>query len=230
MAPLFLQKISGLIGLQAYITICIILTNIQILKITNLNIINEQIAMGTLVFSSVLLTSNILTEFYGAKKTTKIILIACLNSVIFTIIISLTIWTPLPNINKINIQYQQVQSSMETIFIPNPKIIVASIIAYIISQISNIYTIWFMKKYWIKKNFWIRANVANILSIFLDNIIFSIINWYIFSHIILDWNTIIFTYVINASLTRIIINIINTPFFYITYISIRLKRNAKLQI
>ena len=67
-ATLHENSLFGEIGLYIYSAIAIIVANIQVLKLVKFSFFSEPIALGTVLFASTFLCTDILAEYYGAKK------------------------------------------------------------------------------------------------------------------------------------------------------------------
>ncbi|SVC77236.1 uncharacterized protein METZ01_LOCUS330090 [marine metagenome] len=68
---LLLLKLFGEAGMYIYTVIAVIGANIQVLKIVDFPFFSNLVALGTILFSSIFLTTDILTEYYGAKLAKK---------------------------------------------------------------------------------------------------------------------------------------------------------------
>ena len=65
---LIFLKLFGEVGLYVYSVIAIIAANIQVLKLVKFSFFSEPIALGTVLFASTFLCTDILAEYYGTKK------------------------------------------------------------------------------------------------------------------------------------------------------------------
>jgi hypothetical protein len=91
-----------------------------------------------------------------------------------------------------------------------PRIALASLTAYICSQMYDVWMYAFIKKYHGRKLLWLRSNVSVIFSQLIDNTIFTLIAFYgIFS-----WDIILQIYVTSLML-KIIVSFVDTPFLYL---------------
>jgi len=68
---LLFLKLFGETGMYIYTVIAVIGANIQVLKIVNFPFFSNPIALGTILFASTFLTTDILTEYYGVKFAKK---------------------------------------------------------------------------------------------------------------------------------------------------------------
>ena len=93
---LLLLKLFGEVGIFIYTVIAIISANIQVLKIVEFPFFSNPIALGTILFSSTFLATDILTEYYGSKIARRNILIGFVSFLIMTLFMLFTIgFTPL---------------------------------------------------------------------------------------------------------------------------------------
>ena len=215
---LVLLKLFGEIGMYIYTVIAVISGNIQVLKIVDFPFFENPIALGTILFSTTFLTTDILTEYYGTKFARKNILIGFVGFLLMTLIMLYTLgFTPL-NINHSNEEYSwalSTQSNLLEIFMPLPNFFAASMIAYLFSQY---FDVWFYEKisYLTNKKFlWLRNNISTMTSSLLDNTIFSLFAWIIFNPNPLDFNTVLFTFILGTYILRVVIAMLDTPFIYL---------------
>ena len=215
---LILLKLFGESGMYIYTVIAIIGANIQVLKIVEFPFFNNPIALGTILFSTTFLTTDILTEYYGSKFAKKNIMIGFVSFLIMTIFMLFTLgFTPL-DIDSAGNEYAWALSTQQNllgVFLPFPTFFAASMIAYLFSQY---FDVWFYGKISIftkKKYLWFRNNVSTIISSLIDNTIFSIFAWIIFNPDPLSFNTVLFTFILGTYVLRIIIAIFDTPFIYL---------------
>ena len=201
-----------------YTVLAIIAANIQVLKIVNFPIFDNPIALGTILFSTTFLTTDILSEYYGIKYAKKNILIGFVSFLVMNIFMLFTMgFSPLDEITAGN-EYSwalPLQENLLGIFLPLPSFFVASMIAYLLSQY---FDVWFFEKLSIitdKKFLWFRNNLSTMTSSLLDNTIFSIFAWIIFNPDPLNFNTVLFTFILGTYILRVIIAIFDTPFIYL---------------
>jgi len=215
---LIFLKLFGEVGMYIYTIVAIIGANIQVLKIVDFPFFNNPIALGTILFSTTFLATDILSEHYGAKLARKNILIGFFSFLLMTIFMLFTIgFTPL-SITGSGEEYSWALSTQDNllgIFLPFPTFFASSMIAYLFSQY---FDVWFYEKISriMKKKFlWLRNNISTMLSALLDNTVFSLFAWIIFNPNPLDFNTVLFTFILGTYVLRLIIAIFDTPFIYL---------------
>ena len=215
---LLLLKLFGEVGMYIYTVLAIIAANIQVLKIVDFPFFESPIALGTILFSTTFLTTDILSEYYGYDYARKNILIGFVSFLVMTIFMLFTMgFTPLSE-NSAGREYSwalPLQENLLGIFIPFPSFFAASMIAYLFSQY---FDVWIYKKLLDltnKRFLWLRNNLSTMTSSLLDNTVFSIFAWIIFNPNPLDFNTVLFTFILGTYVLRIIIAIFDTPFIYL---------------
>lgn len=215
---LILLKLFGEAGMYIYTVIAIIGANIQVLKLVEFPLFNNPIALGTILFSTTFLTTDILAEYYGTKFAKKNILIGFSSFLIMTVFMLFTLGFPPLDPDSIGDEYSwalSTQNNLLGVFLPFPTFFAASMIAYLFSQY---FDVWFFKKIskiTKKKFLWFRNNLSTITSSLIDNTIFSIFAWIIFNPDPLSFNTVLFTFILGTYVLRIIIAILDTPFIYL---------------
>ena len=65
---LIFLKIFGEVGLYIYTVVAVIVANIQVLKLVKFSFFIDPVALGTILFASTFLCTDILTEFYGTNN------------------------------------------------------------------------------------------------------------------------------------------------------------------
>jgi len=184
-----LRKFFKLHGLYAYNIIAVIAANIQVLKITSFSFYGGQVALGSIVFSTMFIVDNMITEEYGAKSARDGILLSSLSYILFSISMYLCIC------------YRNVGDGahlggcIRAIFSNSWGIVLASIFSYILSQLFDIYCFEFVKKVTFGKLAWVRFNVAALLSALVDQVVFSVLCWKVFLIREFTWAEIFSTYV-----------------------------------
>ena len=220
---LIFLRLFGYVGLYVYSAIAIIAANIQVLKQANFNLfssINEKIipfyepspiALGTILFASTFLCTDILSEYYGKEKARKNVLIGFCSFFLMTVLMLLTIGIQ-PAAGE---WVSMVQESLAILFTPMTSIFVASMIAYLISQYFDIWFFSYLKTISSNKLLWLRNNVSTALSSLIDNTIFSIFAWIILNPNPFPLSDVIMTFILGVYLLRVFIAILDTPFIYL---------------
>ena len=227
-------RLFGYVGLYVYSAIAIIAANIQVLKQANFNFfssINEKIipfyepspiALGTILFASTFLCTDILSEYYGKEKARKNVLIGFCSFFLMTILMLVTIGIQPAEDEWVSM----VQESLAILFTPMTSIFVASMIAYLISQYFDIWFFSYLKTVSSNKLLWLRNNVSTAISSLIDNTIFSIFAWIILNPNPFPLSDVIMTFILGVYLLRVFIAILDTPFIYLAKYFIPEEKNS----
>ena len=201
LAVLLIYKLFGRKGLFAWVAMSIILANIQVMK--TIQIFGLVTAEGNIVYSSIFFVSDILNEVYGKNEARKAVYVGFFVLVMTTVIMQVTLMF-IPDSSD------TMAPHLAAIFGFMPRIALASLAAYICSQMYDVWMYAFIKKYHGRKLLWLRSYVSVIFSQLIDNTMFTLIAFYgIFS-----WDIILQIYVTSLML-KIIVSFVDTPFLYL---------------
>lgn len=205
----------GKSGVYVYTVIAVILSNLQVMKFGQFFWSEEPVALGTVVFASTFLATDILAEFYSAKDAKRSVTLGFIGFAFFSILMMLQISIPaVPSETLARCNLIDGHNAMVQLFTPMPILYVASIVSYFVSERSDIAIYIFLKKLTNDKALWLRSIAAATISAFLDTAIFSILAWKIFSASPVNWSTLIFTYILGSFWPRILICFTGLPVLY----------------
>lgn len=169
-AILFAYKKFGKIGLFIWIPISTILANVQVL--ITLELFGFTATLGNIIYASGFLVTDILSENYGKREAQKAVAIGFFSLIATTLIMNVCLlFAPSGDPNSM-----AMFESLRGIFSLMPRIAIASLTAYIISQKHDVWSYHFWKKkFSADKHIWIRNNLSTMISQFIDSIVFTII-------------------------------------------------------
>lgn len=198
-------KLFGKTGLFVWVAIATIIANIQVNK--TIEVIGLTATLGNTIYGSIFLATDILNEKYSSKDANKSVLFGFASAVIMVITMSLTLlFTPASS--------DYANDALVVLFQPSYRIVAASLLAYLASQLLDIKLFNFIKlKLPGNKYLWIRNNIATILSQAIDTVLFVTIA-FLFTYS----SEILFEIFITTLLFKIIVAIIDTPFLYLSKI------------
>ncbi len=192
-------KYLGKTGLFMWIVVATIVSNIQTVKIINL--FGLETSLGTILYGSTFLATDILNYKYGEKEARKSIIYGFVAMIIMTTFMSISLLY-IPSVNDFS------QKSLETIFYLNIRITIASLLAFGVSQFIDT---WLFNKLQKKYNkLWLSNNGSTLFCQLIDTIIFSVI--------VYTGNTnikILTEMMASIYLLKFVISILDTPFIYI---------------
>ncbi len=194
-------KLFGKTGLYIWTAAAVILANIQVLKIVE--VFGLQTALGNVIYASIFLSTDILNENHTKKDAGKAVWIGFFVLVATTIMMQLTIYF-------IPAETDFIDRHIKAIFSLMPRVALASIIAYLISQNHDVWFFAKMKKKDKNKRLWFRNNVSTITSQLLDNTIFTLIAFVG----VFPWITIVQIF-ITSLIMKGIVAACDTPFLYL---------------
>ena len=208
---LIFLRLFGFAGLYVYSALAVIIGNIQVLKTVDFFYSPEPVALGTVLFASTFLCTDILSEHFGKDKAQKNVLIGFVSFLFITIVMLITIgFNPSAN--------DWVQDSLENIFTPMSRFFIASMIAYLVSQYFDVWIYSAIKNLTTNKFLWLRNNLSTVLSSLIDNTVFSILAWIILNPNPETFYNVIMIYILGTYILRIFIAFIDTPFMYLSKI------------
>tara|TARA_B100000989_G_scaffold240291_1_gene187162 strand:- start:478 stop:1218 length:741 start_codon:yes stop_codon:yes gene_type:complete len=201
-------RLFGYIGIFIYSALAVIAGNIQVLKTVDFFYSPEPVALGTILFASTFLCTDILSEYYGKEKARTNILIGFCAFLFMTLLMVLTIGFK-PS------EGDWVQESLSNIFTPMTRFFIASMIAYLISQYFDVWFFSYLKKITSEKYLWLRNNLSTIVSSLVDNTVFSIFAWILLNPEPVSVYNVIMIYIFGTYFLRILIALLDTPFIYV---------------
>lgn len=198
-------------GILAYSTVAIIVSNLHVLKTASFTFLSEPVALGTVVFSSLYLCSDMVTEFYGPQKARQIIHVNFMALILMGVLMLLALGhAPLNSPRD-----QQVHQAIKILFLPTPSLIAASLIAYMVSQYNDVWIFSYLRQVTGHQMLWLRTTFSTLISGFVDTVIFSILAWVVFAPYPMSWKTLIWTYIFGTFWLRALISLLHTPLIYI---------------
>jgi uncharacterized integral membrane protein (TIGR00697 family) len=146
------------------IAIFSILMNIFVLK--QFNLFGLVVTGGNALYGAMFLLTDILSEHYGKREAFKAVLIGFMTSALFVIATQVLLTF---TINE----FDFAQPLLVTLFSLAPRILLGSMLAYIISQSFDVWAFNKIKKLTNSKYLWLRNNGSTLVSQFIDTMIFT---------------------------------------------------------
>lgn len=198
---LICKKLFGKIGVMAWVSLATVLANIITAK--NVNVFGLSTAIGTVMFASTFLATDILAECYSPENAKKAIQIGLFSNVILIVSTQIALlYTPS--------EFDYANDAMKTLFSLNLRISIASAAMYYIANMADIYVFGKIKQKTNGGMLWLRNNVATILCNCLEN--FGFIGLAFAG--IYDFKTIM-TIALSTSIIEALVAMCDTPFLYL---------------
>ena len=204
---LLFYKLLGKRGLICWIVLATIAANIEVLILVDAFALEQ--TLGNITFASTFLVTDILSEKYGKRIANRAVISGTLSSVAFVLISQIwLLYTPSAN--------DFVFESVKLVFSNTPRIILASLFVYAISQFLDV---WIYHKWWnlttrkcgdSTRFLWLRNNGSTLVSQLVNAILFNV-----FAFLgTYDINTLI-TIIISTYVIYIATSLLDTPVIYL---------------
>jgi uncharacterized integral membrane protein (TIGR00697 family) len=193
----------GRVGLFVWIAFATVVANIQVMK--SIEIFGLAATLGNTLYGSVFLATDILSERYGKKAAKRSVYLGFFSAISLVITMQLALqFIPLTPGDPMH-------EALVTLFQPVWRIVVGSLVAYIISQLLDITLFALIKSKFPSQRFlWLRNNGATWIAQLLDTAIFvSIAFWGVF-----ELPVLIEIY-LTTYLLKVIVAALDTPFVYL---------------
>lgn len=176
-----------------------------------INIFGFTAPAGVLAYSLTFIVSDVISEIWGKERANEVVrsgfiaLIAAIALSWFALI-----WEPAV--------FWQNQEAFKTVFASTPRIVLASLAAYLISQNHDVWLFHFIRKFTGPEHLWLRNNASTVISQLIDSTVFVTIAFYgvmpVKDIIIGQW------------VAKVVIALCDTPFVYLAVSFIRHRNNA----
>lgn len=199
-------RLFGKNGLLAFNVMATLLANIEVLLVVRA--FGIEMTLGNVLFASTFLITDILSENHGKKDANRAVIISTLCSVFFIAISQMwLLYTPSES--------DWASSSFRTIFSSTPRVVCASLIVYLISQLIDV---WLYHKWWDwcrkrfgdeNKGLWIRNNGSTMISQIINTLLYTFLAFYG----TYDIRTLLSIF-ISSYLIFFVTSLLDTPFVY----------------
>ena len=202
-AVILIYHLFGKSGIYAYVGFAAILANIEVTK--SIDLFGLSTTAGSVLYASTFLCTDILSEKYGKKSAQKAVYIGTAISILWLVGTQITLALK-PN------ESDFINESLTNVLNTVPRIMVASLIAYIISQSVDVmmYHLIWKKTGNNKTGLWIRNNGSTLTSQLVDSVIFVTIAFLGVYETKVFISILVTTYLLKA-----VIALMDTPFIYL---------------
>lgn len=199
---LIIKKFLGKEGIIGWMGIASILANLLLIK--SVDVLGISATLGNVLFASNFLATDILTENYGYKEAKKGVRFGIIAVIVFMIVTQVALLY-VPNSEDI------AQSSFELLFSFVPRISLASISMFALSNLVDIRLYEWLRKKSNGKKMWLRNNLCTVICNGGENFLFYLIAFLG----VMDIGTIL-TIALSATIIEVLIALCDTPFLYIS--------------
>ncbi len=199
----------GKLYLVGWVGASIVLANIFVTK--QITLFGLDATGGNVLYATVFLTTDLLSEHYSRRDAQDAVKVGLLVSVLYLLSSQLLVrYAPAA--------HDTVQPGMQAIFAFAPRIIFASLLAYVIAQFHDIWAYHLIWRKTGQKWLWLRNNGSTWLSQLLDSVIFTTVAF---------WGAfpagVVGQIILSTYLLKVLVALLDTPFLYLSY---RVKRSS----
>lgn len=156
---------------------------------------------GVIAYAATFLLTDMLNEFYGKKTAKKAVWIGFYASILALIALLIAIYLPPAD-------FWAGQEKFASVLGNTTRIVLASMIAYIVSQNYDVWLYNLLKKKTKSKHLWLRNNASTMSSQLIDTVLFISVAFYGLFPIV--------PMIIGHAIIKISIAVIDTPFMYLS--------------
>ncbi len=173
-AELAFFKLFAKSGLYCFTVIATIAANIEVLIF--IKAFGVDMTLGNVLFAATFLCTDIISEVYGKREARKAVTIGIITNITFVIFSQW--WLLYDATNK------DTMTAMHGVFNQVPRVMIASLLVYIIVQYLDVFL---YHKWWKitdkkfgdhKKYLWFRNNASTLVSQFLNTVLFNVFAFY----------------------------------------------------
>lgn len=197
----FFERFFGKEGLIAWLPVASILANIMTCK--QIDMLGVSTTLGTVLFASTFLATDILSEKYSKKEALKAVKIGMLSVVTFILSTQVALLY-IPN------GFDYANEAMQTLFSLSLRISIASVVMYFVANLCDVYLYDKLKQKTNGKHMWLRNNVSTILCNCLENFLFMLLA-FLGTY---DLTTVLIM-ALSASVVEVVAGVCDTPFLYL---------------
>jgi uncharacterized integral membrane protein (TIGR00697 family) len=177
-----------------------------------------EISVGILPYPITFLITDIISEIYGKKKASQVVITGIFASFFSVLIVLVANYTPATEWSPVdNILFTKV-------FGLSPIAVMASMMAYLFAQFIDIKIFHFWKEKTKGKHLWLRNNFSTFSSQFIDTFtvvllltLFDVLSWRLFGSLLLS-----------GFLFKIIVALLDTPLLYVAVYFFRKRFNLEI--
>ncbi len=162
------RRYSSLIVVTALFVTLYLVSNIMAVKVVSIFGFLYFDA-GTITFPFAYMLGDVLTEIWGYKTAKRVIWITFLCNVLLVICTQIGVW--LPSLDYLS----ETTKAYNHIFTYVPRIVLASLVGFLLGELSNA---WFMEKIKIKmqgRHLWVRTILSSVIGYLFDTLPFVLI-------------------------------------------------------
>ncbi len=176
------------------------LTIASVLANKILSVFGLFVPAGVVAYSITFIATDTISEIWGKVRAQWVVFSGFVALIVVLVLINLAVVLPAA-------PFWENQQAFKTVLQSTSRIIIASFIAYLVSQFHDVWAFHFWKKVTHNKHLWLRNNLSTMVSQLLDTVIFIIIAFYGIQPV---WQLIFGQYIV-----KLAIAVVDTPLVYL---------------
>lgn len=164
---------------------------------------------AVICYSLTFVITDTISEIWGRRTTQFLVFLGLGASIVAALFVQFAIHAK-------GAPFWKLQNEYELILGSSLRIVIASLLAYFVSQTHDVWSFHFWKRVTNGKHLWLRNNISSMVSQLLDTIIFIVVGFY-------GTGAPLMTMIIGQYLIKVAIAAIDTPFVYLLVGVIRKK-------
>jgi uncharacterized integral membrane protein (TIGR00697 family) len=133
---------------------------------------------GMLTFPVTFILTDIINDYYGKKGARRVTWLGLAMASFVFVVINIAQYMP-----YLDAPYNVRQEAFDAIFASSKLMYVASLIAYTVGQLSDIFLFGVIKRFTGGRMIWLRATGSTLISQFIDSVIVAVMAWHVLRHI-----------------------------------------------
>lgn len=195
-------SMGGKAALYGVIGVYIVLANIFVAK--QITLFGLAATGGNVLYGALFLATDLISEYWGKREARKAVWFGWVAA--FAFLISTQVFLLFSPSGD-----DFVDPAMRTLFDLTPRIVIGSLIAYIVSQSHDVFAFHFWKQRTNGKHLWLRNNASTVVSQLIDSLLFSFVAFYgVFPM------AVVIQIAISTYLLKVIVAVLDTPFMYLS--------------
>ncbi len=199
-ANLVLLRVFGRAGLYGALVLSVIVCNIQVMKIVE--IFGLTATLGNILYAGIFFATDLINELYGPSEARRAVWLGLAALLLTTLYLQIDLlYLPAPE--------DFIHPALADLFGFFPRIAAASLAAYLVSQLHDVWAFQMWKRKTSGRHLWLRNNASTLVSQLIDTLVFSTIAFAgLFSA------GVFVQLVVTTYLFKLIVAAADTPFIY----------------
>ena len=195
--------VEVVIGVYAVLTVVANIVAVKLISVGNI-----VAPAGVIVYAITFLITDFISEIFGREAAKKAVVTGLTANVVYLLSIYAVLqWTPAPFVSS------EFTDAFNQIFGFTPRIVLASFVAFIISQTNDVYVFHYIREKTSNRHLWIRNNLSTAVSQLIDTVVFITIAFYGVAPVL--------DLIFGQYLLKFLIALLDTPFLYAGVIAYR---------